>query len=126
MARGSLSGLALADVALATMGHLGYLAEAEVNRAPRQAVGNHVFGSFGHDFQCKDGERVMIVGVSPNQWKAIVRVTETEAAVAALELELGLDFSKEGDRYRASEQLRELFAPWFWAARFANRVSISR
>ncbi len=111
--QGQFIRLALADVALATMGHLGYLAEAEVNRAPRQAVGNHVFGSFGHDFQCKDGERVMIVGVSPNQWKAIVRVTETEAAVAALELELGLDFSKEGDRYRASEQLRELFAPWF-------------
>ena len=105
--------LALADVALATMGHLGYLAEAQVNKEPRRAVGNHVFGSFGHDFLCKDGERVMIVGVSPNQWKSIVRVTETEAEVAQLESRLGFDFSNEGDRYRAREQLVDLFKPWF-------------
>ena len=105
--------LALADVALATMGHLGFLAEAEVNKASRQPVGNHVFGSFGHDFECKDGERVMIVGVSPNQWKAIVRVTETEEQVAALEARLGLDFGKEGDRFKAREELRALFEPWF-------------
>jgi len=105
--------LALADVALATMGHLGFLAEAEVNQASRQPVGNHVFGSFGHDFECKGGERVMVVGVSPNQWKAIVRVTETEEQVAALEARLGLDFGKEGDRFHAREELRALFEPWF-------------
>jgi 2-methylfumaryl-CoA isomerase len=105
--------LALADVALATMGHLGYLAEAEVNKETRQPMGNHVFGSFGHDFKCSDGERVMIVGVSPNQWKAIVRVTNTESQVASLETKLGLDFSNEGDRFRAREELRLLFEPWF-------------
>lgn len=106
--------LALADVALATMGHLGFLAEAQINQEQREAVGNHVFGSFGHDFLCKDGERVMIVGVSPNQWKAIVRVTETETEVAALESLLSYDFAgNEGDRYRAREQLLELFKPWF-------------
>lgn len=105
--------LALADVALATMGHLGFLAEAEVNRQPRQAVGNHVFGTFGHDFLCKDGARVMIVGVSPNQWKAIVSVTQTENSVSELESELELNFSNEGDRYRARDALQKLFAPWF-------------
>lgn len=110
---GQLIRLALADVALATMGHLGYLAEAEVNKEPRASVGNHVFGSFGHDFKCKDGERVMVVGVSPNQWAAIVQVTETEAQVAELGASLGLNFSNEGDRFRAREQLKELFAPWF-------------
>ncbi len=110
---GQLIRLALADVALATMGHLGFIAEAEVNKRQREAVGNHVFGSFGHDFLCKDGERVMVVGVSPNQWKAIVRVTETEAEVASLESSLGFDFNKEGDRYRAREQLVELLKPWF-------------
>lgn len=105
--------LALADVALATMGHLGFLAEAEVNKESRQSVGNHVFGSFGHDFKCSDGQRVMIVGVSPNQWKAIVNVTKTEAQVAQLEESLGLSFNKEGDRFKAREQLKELFEPWF-------------
>lgn len=111
--QGQFIRLALADVALATMGHLGYLAEAEVNKEPRQPVGNHVFGSFGHDFRCSDGERVMIVGVSPNQWKAIVRVTETEMQVAALEASLDLDFSNEGDRFNAREKLKDLFMPWF-------------
>ena len=112
---GQLIRLALADVALATMGHLGFLAEAQLNSEPRSAVGNHVYGSFGHDFLCKDGERVMIVGVSPNQWKAIVRVTESEDAVARLEEQLGYDFGDEGDRYRAREPLRKLFEPWFLA-----------
>ncbi|GJM12846.1 MAG: 2-methylfumaryl-CoA isomerase [Pseudohongiella sp.] len=105
--------LALADVALATMGHLGFLAEAEVNGEGRQAVGNHVFGSFGHDFECSDGERVMIVGVSPIQWNAIVAVTDTEQPVAALEESLGLKFNREGDRFEARDELLKLFQPWF-------------
>jgi 2-methylfumaryl-CoA isomerase len=111
--KGQFIRLALADVALATMGHLGYLAEAEVNKQPRQSVGNHVFGSFGHDFKCSDGERVMIVGVSPNQWKAIVRVTQTQTQVTELETSLGLNFSNEGDRFTARDKLKELFEPWF-------------
>ena len=61
--------LVLADVALATMGHLGYLAEAQINEQQRPPVGNHIFGTFGHDFVCADGERVMIVGVSPTSGK---------------------------------------------------------
>lgn len=105
--------LALADVALATLGHLGYIAEAEINGEARQPMGNHIFGTFGHDFECSDGGRVMIVGVSPNQWKAIVKVTETDTQVAELEQSLHLDFKKEGDRFQAREQLRELFAVWF-------------
>jgi 2-methylfumaryl-CoA isomerase len=105
--------LALADVALATMGHLGYVAEAEVNQEARQPMGNHIFGTFGHDFSCKDGRRVMIVGVSPNQWNAIINVTNTKPQIISLEEELGLDFSKEGDRFKARERLKDLFAPWF-------------
>ena len=111
--QGQFIRLALADVALATMGHLGYLAEAEVNKEARKPVGNHVFGSFGHDFRCKDGKRVMIVGVSSNQWKAILRVTETQVQVTELEASLDLNFSNEGDRFKASEKLKELFQPWF-------------
>ncbi len=105
--------LALADVALATMGHLGYVAEAEVNQTSRPPMGNHVFGTFGHDFQCKDGGRVMVVGVSPNQWQSLVDVTESEAAIARLENELALNFKKESDRFQAREEIRLLFAEWF-------------
>lgn len=105
--------LALADVALATMGHLGYIAEAQLNDQARAPVGNHIFGTFGHDFACSDGKRVMIVGVSPNQWRAIVKVTGTAGQVTQLADQLKLDFKKEGDRYQAREQLKELFQPWF-------------
>ncbi|MCG8414403.1 MAG: CoA transferase [Pseudomonadales bacterium] len=105
--------LALADVALATMGHLGYLAEAEVNQTPRPPMGNHVFGTFGHDFQCRDGGRVMVVGVSPNQWQSLVEVTESQAAIAKLEDQLALDFKQESDRFRAREEIRSVFAEWF-------------
>jgi len=105
--------LALADVALATMGHLGYLAEAEINKQSRPPMGNHVFGTFGHDFACRDGRRVMIVGVSPNQWRAIVSVTATQQAIEQLEKEKGLDFRKEGDRFAARESIKKLFETWF-------------
>lgn len=107
--------LALADVALATMGHLGYLAEVQCNSEARPSVGNHIFGTFGHDFLCSDGERVMVVGVSPKQWQAIVDVTDSTRAVAELGARLNLDFSKEGDRYAARASLVDLFAPWFLA-----------
>lgn len=116
--KGQFVRLALADVALATMGHLGYIAEVQVNGADRQPMGNHIFGTFGHDFVCKDGKRVMIVGVSPNQWQAIISVTGTETAVANLQTQLNLDFKREGDRFSAREPLKQLFAPWFQANNF--------
>ncbi len=118
--KGQLVKLALADVALANMGHLGYVAEAEVNGESRQPVGNHIFGSFGHDFACKDDRRVMIVGVSPNQWNAIVKVTCSEVQVSALQQSLALDFNKEGDRFQAREELREIFAAWFAQQEFTQ------
>jgi len=95
------------------MGHLGYIAEAEVNGEGRQSVGNHIFGTFGHDFVCRDGERVMIVGVSPNQWQAIIQLTQSAEAVERLADKLNLNFKNEGDRFEAREQIRELFEPWF-------------
>ena len=112
--------IALADVALAVMGHLGYIAEVETNGTGRQPVGNHVFGSFGYDFACRCGRRVMIVGVSPRQWRAIVAVTGTGDEVSALEKELRMDFNREGDRFRAREKLADLFAPWFAQRDFAQ------
>ena len=111
--QGQLIKLALTDVALATMGHLGFIAETEVNGESRQSTGNYIFGTFGHDFVCKDGYRVMVVGVSLNQWNAIVSVTNCQTQVLALEQELDLDFKQEGDRFLARERLKALFQAWF-------------
>ena len=111
--KGQFIRLALADVAMATMGHLGYIAEATINNEAREPMGNHIFGTFGHDFACSDGLRVMVVGVSPNQWQALIDVTGTELGIISLEQELKLDFKREGDRFQARERIRALFAPWF-------------
>jgi 2-methylfumaryl-CoA isomerase len=105
--------LALADVAMATVGHLGYIAEAMLNGVEREPVGNHIYGTFGHDFCSRDGLRVMIVGVTPRQWQALLRVTGIEADAAALGQRLGLDFDQEGDRFAAREALCDLLQPWF-------------
>lgn len=115
--------LALQDVALATMGHLGYIAEASLNDKMRGASGNHIFGTFGHDFMCKDGKRVMIVGVSGNQWRAIVALAGISGEVERLEEKLNLNFRQEGDRYEARHELAALIRPWFAAHNFNEVVA---
>lgn len=111
--QGQFVKLALADVALATMGHLGYIGEVMVNGAEREPIGNHIYGTLGRDFKTRDGNRVMIVGVSANQWQAILKVTGQEQAVTRLGQSMGLDFNAEGDRYTGREAICELLEPWF-------------
>src|SRR5688500_20363541 len=48
---GQLLRLALSDMALATAGNLGYIAEAQVNRSERPRLGNGIYGTFGRDFE---------------------------------------------------------------------------
>jgi 2-methylfumaryl-CoA isomerase len=111
--KGQFVKLALADVALATMGHLGYIGEVMINGTKRGPIGNHIYGTFGRDFVTRDGKRVMIVGVSANQWQAIVKVTEQQQAIANLGKAMGLDFNREGDRYTGREAICQLLEPWF-------------
>ncbi len=111
--KGQFVKLALADVALATMGHLGYIGEVMINGTERGPIGNHIYGTFGRDFKTRDGRRVMIVGVSPNQWQAIVKVTGQEQAIAQLGETMGLNFNREGDRYTGREAICQLLQPWF-------------
>src|ERR1700716_311888 len=46
---GQLVRLALSDVALAMVGHLGKIAEVQVNRHQRPKYGNYLYGAFGRD-----------------------------------------------------------------------------
>lgn len=98
--------LALEDVALATMGNLGFIAEAQGGRV-RERVGNDLFGAFGRDFQCADA-RVMIVALTLKQWAALSAALDLGDAIADLERVSGLDLTLEGDRFRAREQIAAL------------------
>jgi 2-methylfumaryl-CoA isomerase len=105
--------IALRDVALAMAGNLGFLAEAQVGGVTRERIGNHLYGSFGRDFTCRDGERVMVVALTPRHWNDLVAVTGMTAAVRALEEGLGADFGQEADRYTYREALAALLGRWF-------------
>ena len=112
--------VALADVALAGVAGMGWLAEADELRHPRARVGNHMFGSFGVDFATADGRRIMVVALTEGQWNALRRVTGTERVFSALEETLDADLDREGDRYRLRETIASVLRPWFQARDYAT------
>lgn len=120
---GSYLQIALADVALAGVANLGWLAEAEETGRDRPRHGNQVYGSFGVDFATSDGHRVMVVALTARQWDALRGVTNTSEVFAALEASLGVDFATESDRYRLRETIAAILRPWF-AGRPLAQVSV--
>ena len=115
---GSYLEIALFDVALAGVASMGWLTEAEERDRPRN--GNHVYGSFGVDFGTSDGQRVMVVALTPRQWVALRGVTSTEKVFTALEEALGVDLDLEEDRYRLRETIAAVLRPWFEARPLAE------
>jgi 2-methylfumaryl-CoA isomerase len=117
---GQLVSLALSDVALAMVGNLGKIAEAQINRSERPKDGNYLYGAFGRDFLTKDGRRIMIVALTLRQWENLVRATGLQDAFATCETLLDVDLSKEGDRFRAREVLGAIIKPWTTARTLAE------
>jgi 2-methylfumaryl-CoA isomerase len=113
--RGQLVELALKDVGLAMLAHLGFVAEAALHNRDRARYGNYLYGAFGRDFVTADGHRVMVVGLTDAQWSALCAATGTGEAMATLGDRLGLDLSREGNRFEAREAIAETLAPWFGA-----------
>lgn len=105
--------VALADVALAMAGNLGFLAEAQLNNVRRERIGNYLYGGFARDFVCADGQRLMVVALSSRHWRDLLRVTGMGEPVAALERSLGVDFTDESDRFDYREVLAGLLQRWF-------------
>jgi 2-methylfumaryl-CoA isomerase len=109
---GNLVRLALSDVAFAMAANLGRLGAAELgNEPPRD--GNFLHGAFGHDFQTADGRRVMVVGLTGRQWRALKQATDLDEAALARQTQS--DLSTESGRYAAREAIRAALAPWFAA-----------
>jgi 2-methylfumaryl-CoA isomerase len=110
---GSAITLALADVALAVAGHLGYLAEVQVNGTERPRIGNHLYGGLARDFATADGERVMVIVLTRRHFADLAAATGLDGVFAELERLLGADFGEEGDRYRHRKVIAALLEPWF-------------
>lgn len=112
---GSRIDIALADIALAGVANLGWLSEA-VAGVERTPQGNSLYGSYGDSFATGDGRHVMVVALTPGQWRSLVAVTGTGDAIAALaaahDVDLGRD---ESARYRLREPIAAVLAPWFAA-----------
>ncbi|WP_033289476.1 CoA transferase [Amycolatopsis jejuensis] len=105
--------VALEDVALATAGNLGYLTEAQLTTHARTKSGNDIYGTYGHDFETADGERVMIVLLTERHWTKMLTATGLTGAFAALSKTLGISFTTESDRYRHRDLITPLLARWF-------------
>jgi 2-methylfumaryl-CoA isomerase len=103
--------LALEDVAMATMGTLGFIAEAELG-VDRERSGNYLYGAFGRDFVSADGVQFMLVGLTPKQWRGLCSATGLGVEMEHLAQIRGLDFSREGDRYEARRELAALIESW--------------
>ena len=112
----------LLDVALATVGHLGLIAEASVNGSERDRFGNNLFGGFGRDFETSDEQRVMIVGLTARQWSAIIKATGLKLEIDRIGVGLGLDLQQEGNRFLAREELNKVIGAWI-NTRSLNEVS---
>lgn len=111
--RGTAIRLPLEDTALSIASALGYLTEPQVNSHSRESTGNDVYGTYGTDFVTADGDRVMVVALTPRHFRDLVALTGTQAAVDAVQDALRADFALEADRFEHRGLLSPLFARWF-------------
>jgi 2-methylfumaryl-CoA isomerase len=110
---GTLISLALSDVAFAMVGNLGRIAEAQLEARDSAKDGNYLYGAFGHDFETRDGRRVMVVALTGRQWSALKDATNLHEACAKIEEGTGFDLSTEAGRFQGRDFIAALLRPWF-------------
>ena len=103
---------ALSDVMLAMVGHLGYVGDVHINGRARPAIGNDLYGSFGRDFATADGRRVMIIALTPRQWRALGRATGLADKLAMAGAMMEADLDTESGRFEARDAIAALLARW--------------
>ncbi len=112
--------IALKDVAAATLGHLGMIGDVSLNNADRGKAGNALYGAYGQDFICADGRRVMVIGLTHRQWRGLVKATDLQEAIAALETRLGVSLDDEGNRWQHRKAITAVLEPWFAARKVSD------
>lgn len=108
--QGSEVRVPLSDVAIGTVANLGGLAEILYGGGNRPRLGNTVYGLFGRDFMTADGQRTMIVVVTPRQWSNLIAALGVGSAIARIEAERGVSFAKDdGLRFTHRDALFPVF-----------------
>ncbi|ARS29496.1 CoA transferase [Sphingomonas sp. KC8] len=111
----------LSDVAVGTAANLGNIAEVLYNGANRDRLGNGVYGLFGRDFITRDGKRLMIVVVTPKQWRSLIEALGIAADVARIEADHCTSFATDdGERFRHRDALYPLFSAAIGGRSHAN------
>ena len=106
----------LSDIGAATMANMGFTAEALVTGHQRPRMGNDIFGAFGRDFTTRDGQKLMLLAITPKQWSKALEALNIGAEVAALEAQLGVSFATdEGLRFTHRAAIYPLFERAFAA-----------
>ena len=118
--KGQLVSVSLADIALAYASRLGIIAEAVLDPEPRRRDGNYIYGTFGKDFQTRDGRYVMVVALTPGQWHRLKRATSLEDEFDALGAKLEVDLDDEGERWNARYAIAALIGEWTSAHDLTN------
>jgi 2-methylfumaryl-CoA isomerase len=104
--RGQEIRIPLSDLAIASLGHLGQIAEVQVLGQDRERLGNELYGAFGRDFETLDGKRLMVIAITARQWSGLVTALGLQARVSELESELGVRFDRdEGVRFTHRRRL---------------------
>jgi 2-methylfumaryl-CoA isomerase len=103
---------ALSDVMLAMVGHLGYIGDVQINGHSRPAIGNDLYGSFGRDFATADGRRIIIIALTPRQWRGLGRATGLSDKFAMIGAMLEVDLETETGRYEARDAIAALLSRW--------------
>ncbi len=118
---GTLVRLSLSDVAFAMVGNLGRIAEAQLGSRDQPKDGNYLYGAFGHDFETRDGRRVMVVALTaaPVGRAAATRPASPRPARASSRRRATTS-SAEAGRFGARDLIAALLRPWFAARDLAE------
>jgi len=107
--QGSDVRIPLTDIGISSLANMGQVAEVLYTDQNRARYGNEVYGAFGKDFVTQDGKRLIVMAISPRQWKGLVQVLDIAAQVAAIETQRGVSFDKdEGVRFEHRDVLYPL------------------
>lgn len=99
----------LSDIGVTSLANLGQIAEVLYTDENRARYGNEVYGAFGKDFVTADGKRLIVMAISPRQWKGLVKVLKIEADIAMIEKQRNVSFDyDEGERFEHRDALYPL------------------